>query len=170
MDDRDTTGFGGFLERIKRNPVMVAASLLITVVAVVVSFAGDLRELAGFFAKPQAVALDGRWVSDELANPFDPAHRYRVILNLQRHGDAVAGQLAERRADGHEYGARGILDGMLDGNRISFHTQEQSLYGSETVSYRNVYLGTVGDDGIRFTLQSDRPWGFPTQTFVARRE
>lgn len=170
MDENDATGFAGSLARIKRHPVMIAVSVVITIVAVVVSFAGDVRELTGFFDRPPDVALDGRWVSDELANPFDPSHRFRFILDLQRQGTHVVGQLIERRADGRDYEGQGILDGTLDGRRLSFHTLEQSLVGAETVSYRDIYSGTVDDDGIRFTMQSDRPWGFPPQSFLARRE
>jgi hypothetical protein len=168
--EESTSGFATFIERIKRNPVMTGVSVLATVVAVVVSFTGNVRELLGLFDRPDVVAVAGRWVSDELTNPFDPRDRYQLVLDLQSQGGAVVGNVEERRTDGRTAGPRGIADGKLDGRTVSFHTREQSIYGSETVSYRNIYLGEVAPQEIRFTLQSDRPWGFPTQTFTARRE
>jgi hypothetical protein len=168
--EESPSGFVRVVEGLKRQPVIIGASVVVTAVAMVVSFTGNLRELFGMFQKPEVVAVAGRWVSDELTNPFDPAQHFRLVLDLQAQGGAVVGNLAERRDDGRTYGQRGILEGALDGRSLSFHTSEQSLFGSELVSFRNLYRGVVEDGVIRFTLQSDRPWGFPAQTFVAKRE
>lgn len=168
--DESASGMTRLVDGLRRNPVMVIAGVVVTAVATLASFTGNLRDLLGMFERPEVVAIDGRWVSEELTNPFDENHRYRLILDLQRQGDAVVGNLAERRTDGRTTLAEGILDATLDGRTLSFHTREQSLVGSETVSYRDLYLGVVEEDGIRFTLSSDRPWGFPTQTFLATRE
>lgn len=168
--DESASGMTRLVDGLRRHPVMIIAGVVATVVAALVSFTGNVRELFGMFERPEVVAIDGRWVSEELANPFDANHRYRLVLDLQLQGNTVVGNLAERRADGRTTDSQGILEATLDGRTLSFHTREQSLVGSDTVSYRDLYLGVVEEDGIRFTLSSDRPWGFPTQTFLATRE
>jgi hypothetical protein len=168
--NESASGTTRLVDGLRRHPVMVVAGVVTAVVAALVSFTGDVRELFGMFERPEVVTIDGRWVSEELANPFDANHRYRLVLDLQRHGEAVVGNLAQQRADGRTTDPQGILEATLDGRTLSFHTLEQALVGSETVSFRDLYLGVIEDDGIRFTLTSDRPWGFPTQTFLATRE
>ena len=62
-----------------------------------------------------------------------------------------------------------ILGGRLEGNTLTFEVAEESLLGTERVSYRNRYEGTLSRGEITFTLDSDRPWGFPRQSFVMER-
>jgi hypothetical protein len=168
--DESASGMIRLVDGLRRHPVLVVAGVVATAVAALVSFTGNVRELFGMFERPEVVAIDGRWVSEELANPFDANHHFRLVFDLHRQGAAVVGNLAQRRPDGRTTDPQGILEATLDGRTLSFHTREQALVGSETVSFRDLYLGVVEDDGIRFTLSSDRPWGFPTQTFLATRE
>lgn len=59
---------------------------------------------------------------------------------------------------------RGIVDGEVRGDRISFALRLENVDGG---SYRNEYAGRVRDDEIRFTLSDSR--GNPPVRFVARR-
>jgi len=41
---------------------------------------------------------------------------------------------------------------------------------SFTNAARNLYHGSVSKDEIQFVLQSDRPWGYPIQNFIAKQK
>ena len=65
---------------------------------------------------------------------------------------------------------RGILDGKIEGNRISFTTKSQTLLGSQTYEEKHMYKGRLIGDAIEFILQTDS--GYDTRTpemFSARR-
>jgi hypothetical protein len=50
---------------------------------------------------------------------------------------------------------RGIFDGKIDGNRLSFMTKSQTLLGDKTFEDKHYYKGTVDGDTIQFTLLTD---------------
>ena len=52
-------------------------------------------------------------------------------------------------------GARGILDGKIEGNRISFSTKSMTMLGDKTVEEKHVYKGHLTGDTIDFILQTD---------------
>jgi hypothetical protein len=60
---------------------------------------------------------------------------------------------------------RGIVDGRIDGDTVTFRTRIEAGPGSP--AFVNAYRGRVARDGIRFVLQDDR--GTPPATFLARR-
>lgn len=49
---------------------------------------------------------------------------------------------------------RAIEDGRLDGDRLSFHTRSRERVGNEQYELRHEYLGLVGTDSIRFTMET----------------
>jgi len=60
---------------------------------------------------------------------------------------------------------RGIVDGRLEGDRVTFRTRIESGQGSP--EFNNGYRGRIDRDEIRFVLQDDR--GSPPVEFTARR-
>jgi hypothetical protein len=50
---------------------------------------------------------------------------------------------------------RGILDGKVEGNRITFTTKSQTMLGDKTYEEKHFYRGRLTPDGIDFTLQTD---------------
>lgn len=93
-----------------------------------------------------------------------------MFFEFEVKGDSLLGTL-RRRSTEHRYSVEdGILDGKIRDNVISFHIEESSGLGDQKVQYKDFYHGTVSKDEIHFTVQSDRPWGFPPQRFIATRE
>lgn len=115
--------------------------------------------------------IAGKWYSEELANPFDNNDRYRIYIDLELFGKSLVGSINLVSAtDNNSYNIKkGIVDGKFNDSTISFHTIEQSIVGTENVTFKNIYNGLLENEEIRFTLQSDRPWGFPGQQFIAKR-
>jgi len=108
--------------------------------------------------------------SDILTNQFDKNDTFRITMEFETKGDALLGTLRRTSPSGSYDYAVGIVDGKIDGANISFFLPEQSLHGTEYVSYKNLYYGEVLDNKIDFTLQSDRPWGFKPIKFIATRQ
>jgi hypothetical protein len=97
-------------------------------------------------------------------------HKFRLHFDLELKGDALLGAIRQVSTTNRYDVKTGILDGKIQSNIISFYTLEQSSWGRETVTYKNLYYGSVLKGRIEFTLQSDRPWGFPPQKFIAKQE
>ena len=65
---------------------------------------------------------------------------------------------------------RGILDGKIDGNRISFVTKSQTILGGATYEEKHLYKGRMVGDAIEFILQTDSGYDTrPPEMFTARR-
>ena len=98
-------------------------------------------------AEAPTVALDGTW-SAQVAYPWNASHAETFELRVE---------------DGRIYGRasylgvpRGIEEGTVSGDRVSFFTRAEEMIGSETRAYRNRYDGRVAPRGIQFVLQDDR--------------
>ena len=62
---------------------------------------------------------------------------------------------------------RGIQEGKIDGERISFSVPFRSMSGSDITEHKAQYTGTLSGNEIRFVMQDDR--GYPPVEFVAKR-
>ena len=63
--------------------------------------------------------------------------------------------------------ARGIEDGKIEGDVISFSVRFQEMLGSATTERKNNYRGKLTGNEIRFSMQDDK--GAPPVEFVARK-
>jgi hypothetical protein len=100
--------------------------------------------------------VDGDWEAP-VAYGWGVTSTERFRLRTDR--DAVAGTASFLGVP------RGILDGRLEGDRLTFRTRIGGVPGSPAFS--NGYRGHVQDGEIRFVLQDDR--GSPPVEFSARR-
>src|SRR5262249_8642692 len=65
---------------------------------------------------------------------------------------------------------RAILDGKIDGNRISFVTKSQTILGGATYDEKHLYKGRMVGDAIEFILQTDSGYDTrPPEIFTAKR-
>ncbi len=62
---------------------------------------------------------------------------------------------------------RGIENGEVDGERISFSVRYQEAFGATALGRMNRYTGTVSGNQIYFRMQDDK--GSPPVDFVARK-
>jgi hypothetical protein len=127
-------------------------------------------EALSLATKPAIIAATGRWATQELTNPFDKHDKFRLHFDLEVKGDTLLGTVRQVSTRNRYDVIKGILDGRIKDNIISFCTIEQSSLGDKEFTYKNYYHGSVLKDEVEFTLQSDRPWGFPPQKFTAKRE
>ena len=127
-------------------------------------------EALKFAIKSEIIDITGQWSTQELINPFSKHDKFRFLFDFEVKGDVLLGAVRQVSTENSYDFTKGILEGKINGNIISFHTKEQSLSGDKEYTYINCYYGSVSKNEVEFTLQSDRPWGFPPQKFTAKRE
>jgi hypothetical protein len=127
-------------------------------------------EALSLATKTAIADVTGRWATLELTNPFDKNDKFRLHFDLEVKGDILLGAIRRVSVRNRYDVIKGILEGRIKDDTISFYTIEQSLIGNEKVTYKDYYYGSVSKSEVEFTLQSDRPWGFAPQKFTAKRE
>jgi TIR domain len=67
-------------------------------------------------------------------------------------------------------GPRGILDGKIEGNKITFTTKSITALGDKTYEEKHNYRGRLAGDAIEFMLQTDSGYDSRTpEEFTAKR-
>jgi hypothetical protein len=67
-------------------------------------------------------------------------------------------------------GPRGILDGKIEGNKITFTTKSITALGGKTYEEKHNYRGRLSGDAIEFMLQTDSGYDSRTpEEFTAKR-
>ncbi len=170
--NQQRTRFDRLISRIKNNPLLAFLVVLGTIVIALSTFTNATKNLLSLITKPAIVDVTGTWATQELTNPFAENDKFRLYFDFEVKGDILLGAIRMvSTTNQYHYDVRkGILGGKIKGNLISFYTIEQSLSGTETVTYKDFYYGSALKNEIEFTQQSDRPWGFPPQKFIAKRE
>ncbi|HLJ48470.1 MAG TPA: serine/threonine-protein kinase [Bryobacteraceae bacterium] len=65
---------------------------------------------------------------------------------------------------------RGIVDGKIEGNKITFTTKTNTMLGDKTYQDIHHYKGRLAGDSIEFILQHETEWDSkPPDTFTAKR-
>jgi hypothetical protein len=138
---------------------------------VVSNVTGDVKIQIGSVGGPAAAAdVAGRWVSDELTNPYDASWRYVLHFDLRVQGDTVVGSVTQRFTQPHPQElSLPVVSGRVDGPTISFQTRSEVLSGRETRPMTTHYVGTLRDGVLHLTRQNDSPGGGAIETFAARR-
>ena len=108
---------------------------------------------------PAAAAISGVW-QGEVAYSWGPTYTERFLF--QAEGDKLFGTASFLAFK------RGIEDGRIEGDKISFTVRFQTVSEGMTSEHRNRYLGTVSGNQIHFRMQDDR--GNPPVEFVAGKE
>lgn len=101
-------------------------------------------------AKTATVA--GKW---KATVKYDWGDTYNEVFDFEVDGQEISGTASLLGAT--QGGGRGILDGKIVGNRISFMTKSLTSLGSEEKTYedKHYYKGTVEGDAIQFTMMTD---------------
>lgn len=115
---------------------------------------GDVSRVSS----PAAAAISGRWKGD-VTYDWGPTQTEQFLF--QAEGDKLFGTASFLAFK------RGIEDGRIDGDKISFTVRFQETSEGMTREHRNRYLGTVSGNQIHLTMQDDR--GNPPIEFVVKK-
>ena len=67
-------------------------------------------------------------------------------------------------------GPRGIFDGKIEGNKVTFTTKSMTALGDKTYEEKHNYRGRLSGDTIEFMLQTESGYDSrPPETFTAKR-
>jgi len=111
-----------------------------------------------------AAAIKGTW---ESAVTYDWGDTHKELFKFETEDHTLTGTASYL---GGGRGDRGILNGSIQGNQISFMTKSYTDVNDKTYEEKHYYVGTVSGDRISFTLQTDS--GYDSQVplkFVATR-
>ena len=161
------------ITRIKNNPIIASLIVFGIIIIAVSTFTNAVQNLLGHFIQdknPAIADINGKWASSVLTSPFDKNDTFRIVFEFEVKGDIVLGTLREVSTTNRYNAINSILDGKIQDNRISFHVQKTSIFGKDSVRYKDLFYGTLSENELHFVLQSDRPWSFPPRNFIARRE
>jgi hypothetical protein len=96
-----------------------------------------------------AAKIDGVWQA-KVKYGWGDTYTERFHFETQRHAvTGTASYLGAGRGD------RGIFDGKIEGNRITFTTKSYSTLDDKSYEEKHFYSGLVSDNDIRFSLQTD---------------
>lgn len=108
-----------------------------------------------------AVDLAGRWQAD-VKYSWGPT--YPEVFDFKIDGNEVFGTASYLR------GGRSIVDGKLEGNKLTFTTKSQTMLGDKSYEEKHHYRGRISGDAIEFILQTDSGYDDrPPEMFTAKR-
>ncbi len=168
--NKQKTQFDSILSRIKNNPVLATILVLGTIVIALSTFTNAAKNLLSLITNRSIPNVTGKWSTQILSNQFDDKDKFKLIFEFELQGGTVFGKIQKISTENRYNVAKGIRDAKITGNVISFYTQEESLAGNKPVHFKDFYRGEVSSKEIHFVLQSDRPWDFTPQNFVALKE
>ena len=162
--------------KIKNNPVLAAVIALGVIVIALSSFTKAAKSLIELFTHPSAnvtatrnADVTGTWKTQALPNQYNKKQKFVLTFEFDAKGTALLGTLILTPLGDNRSYKRGIRDGEIKGNAISFYTNETGWLGKESVTYKDLFHGTVSNDRIEFIQSSDRPWDFTPQQFIAEK-
>jgi len=125
-----------------------AAALLLAVAGVAIFSGVRYRQSKEAAAQVESAAASvrGKWSGTV---KYDWGDSYAETFDFE-----VAGRELSGTASFLQRG-RGILDGKLEGNRVSFTTKSMVSIGEKSYEDKHYYKGTIEGDAIRFSLMTD---------------
>ena len=106
-----------------------------------------------------AAAISGRWTGD-VTYGWGPTYTEQFLFHAE--GDKLFGTASFLAFK------RGIEEGQLSGDRISFSVRFQEALGETTIERRNRYTGTLSGGQIHFRMQDDK--GSPPVEFIVKKD
>lgn len=112
--------------------------------------------------QPQSTQkIDGTW-KGVVTYDWGPTHTEEFMFNVD--GDEVLGTASFLGTK------RGVLDGKLSGNKLTFNTKTRELLGDEEKETVHHYGGRISGDEIQFIMQTEGGFSdHPPVEFTAKR-
>jgi hypothetical protein len=136
--------------KIQRNVIVAVVAILLAVVAA-----------RWWFGTNEPQTLTGQWTANV---EYDFGTSRPETFKLEQWGDQIQGTVSFLGVD------RAIVDGKIDRDTISIVTSTTELSGDETRQITHRYDGLIGEQEIRFTMQTAGSISYhPPIKFTARR-
>jgi hypothetical protein len=149
-----TEKLGGSTAQSRRRSLIAALVAVLVIAAAVGAFLFQR-------ARPAPTSLAGNWSAEVT---YDWGDKYTERFSFTVDGDAVIGTASFLGV------RRGIVDGLVTGDRVEFQTRTEELRGDNTFSVVHRYRGTIATDTIAFTMQSEGGSSSVPVQFNAKRD
>jgi hypothetical protein len=128
--------------------VIPAAAILIAVAGIATVSGVRYRQSKEAAAQVESAAASvrGKWSGTV---KYDWGDSYAETFDFDAAGRELSGTASFLQR------ARGILDGKLEGNRVSFTTKSMVSIGDKSYEDKHYYKGTVEGDAIKFSMMTD---------------
>jgi hypothetical protein len=118
----------------------------------------------------EVVNISGKWGTPLIQNVYSPDERSTIVFEFTQSGDTVVGSVSEMADDTKTVSAKGIVDGKIHDNVLSFYTKGDITWESgNTIPYKETYTGVLQKAGreIAFQRFNDVPSGGEVERFIA---
>jgi TIR domain len=125
------------------------------------------RETSSSSAK--VLNISGKWGTPVMQNVYSPNERSTIVFEFTQSGDTVVGSVTEMADDTKTVSTKGIVDGKIRDNVLSFYTKGETTWDSGTIPYKETYTGVLQKAGreIAFQRFNDVPSGGEVEQFIA---
>jgi hypothetical protein len=128
---------------------VIPAAAVLVAVAGIAAVSGvryrQSKEAAAQFASA-AASVKGKWSGTV---KYDWGDSYAETFDFEVAGQELSGTASFLQR------ARGIFDGKLEGNRVSFTTKSIVSMNDKSYEDKHYYKGTIEGDAIRFSMMTD---------------
>jgi hypothetical protein len=114
--------------------------------------------------------ISGKWGTPLIQNVYSPNERSTIVFEFTQSGDTVVGSVTEMADDAKTVSTKGIVDGKILDNVLSFYTKGETTWDSgNTIPYKETYTGVLQKAGreIAFQRFNDVPSGGEVERFIA---
>jgi len=114
--------------------------------------------------------ISGKWGTPPIKNVYSPDERSTIVFEFTQAGETVVGSVTETADDEKTVSTKGIVDGKIHDNVLSFYTKGETTWDSgNTIPYKETYTGILQGAGreIAFQRFNDVPSGGEVERFIA---
>lgn len=114
--------------------------------------------------------VSGKWGTPVIQNVYAPDERSTLVFDFIQSGETVVGSVTEIADDAKTVSTKGIVDGKIHDNVLSFYTKGETTGDSgNTNPYKETYAGILQESGreIAFQRFDDVSSGGEVERFIA---
>jgi hypothetical protein len=114
--------------------------------------------------------ISGKWGTPLIQNVYAPTEPSTIVFEFTQSGDKVMGSVVEMAADAKTASTKGIVEGKIRDNVLSFYTKGETTWDAgNAIPYKETYTGVLQKAGreIAFQRFNDVPSGGEVERFIA---
>jgi hypothetical protein len=117
----------------------------------------------------EVLNISGKWGTSPIQNAYAANERSTIVFDFTQSGETVVGSVKEMADERKTVSTKGIVDGKIRDNVLSFYTKGETWDSSSTVPYKETYTGVLGKGGreIAFQRFNDVASGGEVERFTA---
>ncbi len=170
--DNQPSRFDRYLAYIKNNRYLAIVLIVGTVFMAVSSFTSSMQQLIKTLngsSTPALASVTGQWQTALITHAYAADKKYSLRFDFIQQNESLLGTVTEIYVEGIKTRSivRGIMEGQVKNQNVSFYTQGQVVLGSDVQPYKELYSGVIQAEKIEFVRQNNLPSGGVSTQFTA---